>query len=98
MKRPCGKQRKWTSGEVVKLCGWWAEGLTVARIASRLHRSRASVAGAIERNRLGKRGGPRAVRCLTCSKLFQPKHRFNRICDLCKDTEEWRSGNDWHVR
>ena len=98
MKRRRRKQRKWTSDEVLRLCDWWAEGLTIARIASRLHRSRASVAGAIERNRLGECGGARAIPCLTCGRLFQPKHKFNKICASCKGTEDWQSGNDWHVQ
>ena len=91
-------RRKWTAAEIAKLCDWWATGYTIPQIASRLHRSRASVSGAIERNRLGRHGGARARRCLTCARLFQPAHRFNRICDGCKETDEWRSGNDWEIR
>ncbi|MDE0254118.1 MAG: hypothetical protein OYG32_04915 [Rhodospirillaceae bacterium] len=89
--------RKWTAGEIRRLCDLWSRGESVKAIASRLHRSRKSVRAAARRHRLGERGGPRAVACMTCARLFSPEHRFNRICPDCKSGDDWRSGGDWSV-
>ncbi len=85
---------QWSADEIDILADSWAKGMDMCVIAQRLGRTRDSVRGAIARHRLGRRGGARARRCMTCLKLFQPDHRFNRICPRCKQSDEWRSGSD----
>jgi len=33
--------------------------------------------------------------CLSCNEDFKSEGIHNRICNLCKGTEEWEMGNDY---
>ena len=35
--------------------------------------------------------------CLACKGDFKSEGIHNRICDLCKGTEEWEMGNDYSI-
>ena len=35
--------------------------------------------------------------CLKCSQEFTAKGRYNRICNRCKDTDQWQAGINWPV-
>lgn len=35
--------------------------------------------------------------CLSCNDDFHSEGIYNRICDLCKGTEEWEMGNDYSI-
>ena len=87
-------QSPWSGPEIQTLSRLWAEGLPLETISMQLGRSPGSVRGAAQRHQLGKRGGPKARNCLCCRGLFQPEHRFNRICPRCKQRPEWNSGQD----
>ena len=36
-------------------------------------------------------------KCLTCNNPFESKGKFNRVCNDCKRTEYWGTGNDYRV-
>lgn len=36
-------------------------------------------------------------KCLTCNSPFESKGKFNRICNDCKRTEYWGTGNDYRI-
>lgn len=36
-------------------------------------------------------------KCLTCNSPFESKGKFNRVCNDCKRTEYWGTGNDYRV-
>jgi Zn finger protein HypA/HybF involved in hydrogenase expression len=36
-------------------------------------------------------------KCLSCEEEFNSEGIHNRICPLCKGTEEWEMGNDYSV-
>ena len=35
--------------------------------------------------------------CMRCDKPFMSQGNHNRICWWCKDTDDWRYGNDYSV-
>jgi len=35
--------------------------------------------------------------CLSCNEDFKSEGNYNRICNLCKGTEEWEMGNDYSI-
>ena len=51
--------------------------------------------------RLASAGGrvpappPPAARCLHCEQPYTPTNRWNRICPLCKATEDWHASPEW---
>ena len=38
---------------------------------------------------------PPTARCLRCEQPYTPAHRWNRICPLCKATEDWHASLEW---
>lgn len=36
-------------------------------------------------------------KCLSCNSPFESKGKYNRICNECKRTEYWGTGNDYRV-
>ena len=36
-------------------------------------------------------------KCLSCNSPFESKGKFNRVCNDCKRTEYWGTGNDYRV-
>ena len=35
--------------------------------------------------------------CMRCDKPFMSQGNHNRICWWCKDTDDWRYGNDYSI-
>ena len=35
--------------------------------------------------------------CMRCNKPFMSQGNHNRICWWCKDTDDWRYGNDYNI-
>ena len=35
--------------------------------------------------------------CIRCGKPFKSQGNHNRICWWCKDTDDWRYGNDYSI-
>ena len=35
--------------------------------------------------------------CMRCNKEFMSQGNHNRICYWCKDTDDWRYGNDYSI-
>ena len=96
---------RWTNEEVNNLITLWGQGLTNEDLARRLGRQAGAIS--VKANRLGlgrkkdsvatekKSGNPTGkVRdCISCRKSFWSSGAGNRICDGCKSTDLWRSGN-----
>ena len=90
----------WTEKEVSQLVALWGMNLSKAEIARRLNRGEAAVAVKASRINLPPRnlaqnaGSQARVRnCLRCSMPFHSSGFGNRICDPCKETQEWRNGD-----
>lgn len=50
---------------------------------------------AAARRTVGAGGVAKQRKCLNCGKQFWSDHIGNRVCDGCKATAPWRSGNDF---
>ena len=94
---------RWTERDVAKLIELWSTALSNAEIAEILNRKEAAIAVKASRINL-----PRKTRlktnpmsktrpCLRCETRFYSAGRHNRICDSCKSSSEWQSGNDSHA-
>ena len=90
----------WSEKEVSQLVELWGMNLSKAEIARRLNRGEAAVAVKASRinlppRNLAQNASPQArVRnCLRCSMPFHSSGFGNRICDPCKETQEWRNGD-----
>ena len=35
--------------------------------------------------------------CMMCNKPFKSQAKFNRICWPCKNSDDWRYGNDYSI-
>ena len=35
--------------------------------------------------------------CMMCNKPFKSQAKFNRICWPCKNSDDWRYGNDYNI-
>ena len=95
--------KPWSSDEVRTLINLWNTDYTNADIARILGRQEIAVAVKARRTNLGSKM-PRefvAARkkrdCLRCSRPFFSTGPGNRVCDACKDTDDWRMGNDFHA-
>ena len=98
---------EWADSEVHQLVDLWKHRVPFGRIATRIGRSRRSVATKASRIGLtlrpywhdefaanARRHG-RARPCLCCRRLFFSEGRGNRICTQCKDNSRWETGNDF---
>lgn len=45
------------------------------------------------RNKRKAKWRPRQVKCLGCGLAFRAESPFLRVCALCKESEEWQSGD-----
>ena len=90
----------WSDQEVSQLVALWGMKLSNAEIARRLNRGESAVAVKASRINLPPRSltrnaSPQArVRnCLRCSVPFRSSGFGNRICDPCKETQDWQNGD-----
>ncbi len=85
----------------------WERDVPIQAIADLLGRTRRSVAikafrvGLKSRRRNGKSiqmsedPTARMRNCLSCNHLFYSEGRGNRICQSCKNKDDWATGNDY---
>ena len=101
------KSGPWSEADVEKLIELWKEGESNSRIAAKLGRRENAVAIKASRLRLppkssasedltatpapNKKAKLRA--CLKCEKTFFSEGAHHRICDSCKSSSVWSSGD-----
>lgn len=105
---PAHRKGPWAASEVSVLIRMWGEGASNAQIAQKLNRNENAVAikasrlgmpaksQAVEKMRSAdakntKKGKLRP--CLSCQTTFFSEGVGNRICDGCKSTSSWSSGD-----
>lgn len=105
--KPSPRFETWKPEEIKILTTLWIEGLPIGQIAQRLKRTPSSVKvkafrlGLQSRRKLSsiaeqKRSKKKQLRpCLRCKQLFYSLGIGNRICDACKSTTIWETGNDF---
>lgn len=105
--RPVRKTGLWDDVEIQHLIQLWRKGRSNAQIASALGRNENAVA--IKASRLNlppkhhvstkfsaenaKINNSRIRPCLCCARDFFSEGSGHRICDLCKSTSAWSSGD-----
>lgn len=90
----------WSDREVSRLVALWGMKLSNAEIARRLNRGETAIAVKASRINLPPRNadqparpGARARNCLRCASPFHSSGPGNRICDPCKETQDWLNGD-----
>ena len=103
-KKLAGRSRRlartpWTDQEISQLVALWEKQLSNAEIGRRLNRSETAVAVKASRINLPPRNATQPVNrcarlrnCLRCSSPFHSSGPGNRICDPCKETQDWQNG------
>lgn len=99
---PIKDREHWTKEETQKLIDLAKSGLTAKQIGAEMNRSYSSIASRAGRISLTYRGNKRNLiadvssqndrPCLLCEWPMISTGRGHRICDQCKDSQEWRSG------
>ena len=106
-KAPVRKTGPWDDADVQNLIRLWRDGNSNAQIAKQLGRQENAVAIKASRLRLppksvaaerltegnAKNGNAKLRPCLTCQKTFYSEGFGHRICDSCKSTSAWSSGD-----
>lgn len=106
-KAPVRKTGPWQDEDVQLLIRLWKDGHSNSEIAQKLGRQENAVAIKASRLRLppksvaGERMSPENAKnsnaklrpCLTCQKTFFSEGFGHRICDSCKATSAWSSGD-----
>jgi len=92
---------RWSETDVAKLIELWSTDLSNAEIAKILKREESAVAVKASRINLPRRkqmkskdSKARVRPCLRCQTPFYSGGPGNRFCDPCKDSSDWKNGND----
>lgn len=95
---------RWSDDDVSKLIDLWSTNLTNAEIAKKLDREESAVAVKASRINLPRRAKMNSATskakvrpCLRCETPFYSTGPGNRFCDPCKDSSEWKNGNDFYA-
>ena len=95
---------RWSETDVAKLIELWSTNLSNAEIAKILKREESAVAVKASRINLPRRkqmkskdSKARVRPCLRCQTPFYSGGPGNRFCDPCKDSSDWKNGNDHYA-
>ena len=92
---------RWSETDVAKLIELWSTDLSNAEIAKILKREESAVAVKASRINLPRRKQMKSANskarvrpCLRCTTPFYSAGPGNRFCEPCKDSSDWKNGND----
>jgi hypothetical protein len=95
---------RWSEEDVSRLIDLWSTELSNAEIAKILNREESAVAVKASRINLPRRAKmkdksskARVRPCLRCETPFYSSGPGNRFCDPCKESSDWKNGNDFYA-